>query len=189
MKKLKRILSMVPPLALWAMLCVLVWGFVFIQITDTAAENKLVLCIDTEVPGDTALASVLEEELGDRLKMVQVKPFTYAMFDGETLTKADLFIVRCSHMEAYRDWFAPLPEMFREEASLYTLAGVPLGVRAYDAKEGRGITTEYIKYLVPGEPQEDYYLVFGAASRHNGEMENAADDLAADAARLLLKMQ
>ena len=189
MKTLKRILSFVPPFVLWAMLCVLVWGFVFTRVTDTDPKNKIVLCVDAEVPGDTALASVLEEELAGRVRMAQVRPFTYAMFDGETLTRADLFIVRASNAETYREWFAPLPAAFQEEEALLLLDGRPAGIRAYDAAEGRGITTEYIRYLVPGAAQEDYYLFFGAESLHNAELPAAVDDLAAEAARLLLKMQ
>jgi len=189
MKTIKRIFSFVPPFVLWLMLCVLVWGFVFTRITDAAPADKLLICVDTQAPGGTQLASYLEERLPDTLRMVQVRPFTYAMFDGDALRGADLFIVKASHAEAYREWFSPLPESLRSEENILSLDGVPLGILSYDAAAGKGVAGPYIQYAVPGEEAEDYYLFFGGTSLHNAEMENAVDDLAADAARLLLAME
>ena len=189
MKAIKRIFSFVPPFALWLMLCVLVWGFVFLRITDAPRENKLVICIDADVPGDTALAVYLEERLPKEVRMVQARPFTYAMFDSDALRQADLFIVKASHIADYRDWFAPLPESLRETTGALTVDGAALGLPAYEAETGQGVAAQYVRYASPGEEAEDYYLVFGASSLHNAEREQASDDWAKDAALLLVAMQ
>lgn len=187
MKIIKRVLALIPPLTLWLMLCALVWGFVFTRITDARPEDKLAIYVDAETPGGTALAVALEDALGGQVRLVQVRPFSYAMFYGEALRSADLYIVRASDIETYRDWFAPLPGALAEDASL-TADGVPLGIQVYDAETRQGIAEAYITYQKPGEAQEDCYLVFGASSRHNPDSDGAVDGLAVEAARLLLAM-
>ena len=83
MRTVKRIFSLIPLLLLWLMLCVLVWGFVFTRITDTAPENKIVLWVNASVPRATEMAVQLEEKLACRIKMVQVRPFGYALMGAD----------------------------------------------------------------------------------------------------------
>ena len=189
MKTFKKILSLLPLLVLWAMMSVFLWGFVFDKLTDTAPEHKITLCVDAEVPRTTDLAVALEEGLNGAVRMVKVRPFSYAMFDSGTLTGADLFIVPASHLETYRDWFAPLPEAFAEEKGALLLDSVPYGLLAYDPETGVGLADAYIDYLTPGQEPEAFYLLFGKESLHVRGHENAVDDAAVTAARLLLSME
>lgn len=188
MKTVKKILGLLPPFFIWVMACVLVWGYVFTCVTDAPAEKKLALYIDAEVPGDTALATALEDAFSGRIRMAQVRSFTYAMFNGDGLKAADLFIVKASDMETYRDWFAPLPEVFWQKENIYASEGAPLGIRVYDGKEKAGIADDAIRYAEAAGEAEDYYLTFGALSCHNADNENAVDGLAAEAADFLLTM-
>ena len=188
MRTLKKILSLIPLLVLWLTLSAFLWGFVFNLITDTSRDQKITVCVDAQVPGDTELAVALEAKLGNSVRMVKVRPFTYAMFDEKTLTQADLYLVRASQAETYLDWFDPLPEEMRGDGKTLEIGGAPYGILAYDAETGRGIAAEYITYLEPGGEAESFYLVFGKQSLHLKSHEFAADDLAITAARLLLAM-
>lgn len=185
MKTVKRVLSLTPLLLLWLVLCVLVWGFVFTRITDTAPENKIVIWINAQVPRATDLAVKLEEGLSGRIGMVQVRPFGYNLMGESAMKDGDLYIVRASDVDTYLDWFAPLPGDLRDESTL-SRDGVALGVTAYSAQDRFGIAEEYIEYEAPAENAQNYYLIFGKNSLHNPDAENAADGMAVDAAKLLL---
>ncbi len=189
MKKIKRFAALIPALVLWLMFSVLLWGFVFTRITDTSPRCKLTLCVDAQVPGDTELALRLEENAGEGIRMVKVRPFSYAMFDGAELTGADLFIVPASHVETYRAWFRPLPEEFWNEKDLMILDGTPLGVQIFWAETGRGAAQDCISYRNEDGGAEDFYLLFGAESLHVAGNENAVDSEALSAARLLMDMR
>ena len=188
MSKLRRFLSLIPALMLWLMLSVLVWGFVFTRITDTDPAHKISLFIDSEVTDATGLAVQLEEHLDGNISIVKVHPFTYAMLDGGQLEASDLFIIRADHMETYGEWLTPLPEDMRGVYPEYNLDGVPFGVKAYDAESKKGITTEYINYLPLSEPEEDYYLCFGQKGVHLASLDNAVDNAAVDAVKVLLNL-
>ena len=180
MRTFKKILSLLPLLILWAMLSIFLWGFVFSHITDTDPAHKITLCVDGEVPRATDLAVLIEERLEGAVRMVKVRPFSYAMFDTNTLTHADLFLVPASHIEEYLDWFAPLPPEFAEREGKWTLDGMPYGFNAEQA------ASTYITYIVR---DEEYYLLFGKQSVHLNGNENAVDNLAVTAAEILLSIQ
>lgn len=181
MRTFKKILSLLPLLILWAMLSIFLWGFVFSHITDTDPAHKITLCVDGEVPRATDLAVLMEEKLEDAVRMVKVRPFSYAMFNTNTLTEADLFLVPASHIEEYLDWFAPLPPEYAEKEGAWMLDGVPYGYRAEKP------ASEFIAYDT--EECGDYYLLFGIQSVHLNENENAVDNLAVTAAEILLSIQ
>lgn len=188
MRKIKKALSLLPAMILWLMASVFVWGFVFVQITDTGREHKLVLFVDGAVPDETALSVKLEEGAGEGIRMVQARAFSYAMFDETALVNADLYIVPASRAETYADWFAPLPPDAPEAKDVLTLAGGAQGLKIYDAGAGEGAAASLILYASPGAEAEDYYLFFGKASLHAAGRENAVDCAAAAAARRLLDL-
>ena len=188
MSRRKRFFFLIPALILWLMASVLVWGFVFTRSTDTSREKKITLCVDAPVKDETGFAVKLEEGRGEGIRMVKVRPFTYAMFDGSELTNADLFVVPLSHAETYRAWFRPLPEEMRETSPCLKLEGTPYGLLIYDAQTGQGAAESYIVYARPGEEEENYYLIFGALSLHTPANENAVDSEAVSAARRLLQI-
>lgn len=187
MKTVKRVLSLVPLLLLWLVLCVLVWGTVFTRITDTKPENKIVLWVNANVPRATELAVRLEEGLSGRIGMVQVRPFGYNLMGEIAMKDGDLYIVRAADVDTYLDWFAPLPGELQDESTL-SRESVPLGVTAYSARDRFGIAEEYIEYEAPTDDAQNYYLIFGKNSLHNPDAENAVDGLAVDAAKLLLNI-
>ncbi len=190
MKMRNRFWHMLPAMVLWLMLSVFFWGWIFTFLTDAEPENKLTLFADAPVADATGLAVKLEQELkNDAIRMVKVHPFTYAMLDGEQLRRADVYIVRASHVEEYREWFAPLPAGFvpeGEEDAVLLLEGVPWGLRIYDAAGGTGIAREHIGYHDPSLPDEDFYLMFGKASVHLTANEGGVDDEAVHLAETLL---
>ena len=189
MNKLRSFISLIPALILWLFLSVLVWGFVFTRITDTDAAHKLTLFADTRLTDATALAVRLEEHLGGNIRMVKVHPFTYAMLDGQQLKAADLFMIRADHMETYGEWLTPLPEEIRGCGQEYVRDGAAWGILAYDTETKSGIASDCVSYMPPGEPEEKYYLCFGNQSLHIQALQNAVDNSAVEAARLLLSMQ
>jgi hypothetical protein len=192
MKKRKLLWDLLPAMILWLMLSVFLWGWIFTFLTDAKPENKLTLFADAAVSDGTGLAVQLEETLkSGPIRMVKVHPFTYAMLDGEQLRTADAYIVRASHVEEYREWFAPLPAVLAEgaaEGELLLLEGVPFGLRVYDAAAGEGILAQYIDYHDPTLPQEDYYLLLGNNSLHLTANPAGADDLAVSLAEALLSL-
>jgi len=184
MKKRKLLFDLIPLMILWLMLSVFLWGWIFTFLTNTKAENKIVLFVDAALTETTALALRMEEYGAEGIEMVKVYPFTYAMMDDMELSAADLYIVPASAAEAYQVWFRPLPERFAGQGETLTLENGSSGVRVYDAKTGQGPAEAYIEYQA-----EDYYLFFGQKSVHVKENAGAADDLAIDYALHLLSVE
>lgn len=162
MKKIKRLMDILPLMLLWLMLSAFLWSKVFMGLTDAPAENKITLFIDARIPQDTALAVEMEKLKREGIEMVKVHPFTYAMMSGSTLSTADLYIVPQSHIEEYKDWFAPLPEEMLSLGDVITVGDTPSGLLIYDGQAGAA--AQYITY---GDlPGERYYLFFGIGSVH-----------------------
>ncbi|MBR1780296.1 MAG: glycosyl hydrolase 53 family protein [Oscillospiraceae bacterium] len=180
MRILKNIWSRLHLYLLWALLSFFLWGWIFTMITDTSAAKKVTLFISAYDVQDTELAAVLEEELPEGIKMVQVHPFSYAMFEERTILNADLFLVRESEIAGYRDSFAPWPELAEtaSAADCYLIDGQPCGLRLTHAAAGTGAADSCITYWVEGEPREDYYLFLGVESLHAGAVDNAAKEVA-----------
>lgn len=190
MKPLKRLWNLLPAMILWGMLSVFLWGWIFTFLTDTKPENKLTLFIDAAVTDGTGLAVQLEETLlDDAISMVKVHPFTYAMLDGEPLRQSDAYIVRASHVEEYRDWFAPLPEgLTATSPDLLVLDGLPYGICVYNAATGTGIAQAFLTYHDPALPEEDFYLMLGKASLHLTANPGRLDDRAILLAEAILAL-
>ena len=75
------------------------------RITDTDAAHKITIYVDGQVRNEAQLAARLEKELPDPVRMVQIHPFSYAMFGSAALKAADLFIVPDSDRDQFADWF------------------------------------------------------------------------------------
>ena len=193
MKPMKRLWNLIPAMILWGMLSVFLWGWIFTFLTDTKPENKLTLFVDAAVTDGTGLAVQLEETLlDDTISMVKVHPFTYAMLDSEPLRQSDVYIVSASHVEEYREWFAPWSVGFSakdgSDDALLLLDGAPYGIRVYDTATGTGIAQAFIDYHDPALPDEDYYLMLGKASLHLTANEGGLDDRAILLAEAILAL-
>ena len=188
MRKLKWLFDLLPLMLCWAVLSVLVWGWIFTFLTDAPAENKLTVFLDVPAVNNTPLAVLLEEEAGEGIKMVKVNAFTYAMMDDSEITAADVYIVSASEVETYRDWFRPLPEELADAVDVLLLDGEPWGLRIYDGETRTGAALGYVQYTAPGEAEEDHYLFLGGASLHVPGNENAVDAEAVSLVQRLLNI-
>jgi len=188
MKKLKAFFDLFPMMLLWLVLSIILWGFVFNHLTDAPPENKIVIFIDAALTDETRLAVQLEEETVSPVKMVQVRPFSYAMMGGESIENADLYIVGASQAETYRDWFGPLPQGLQNAGEVMEMNGIPMGVKVYDAATRTGAAAAFILYEDPSKPAEDYYLFCGVGSLHVQGHENALDDQAVSCALQLMEL-
>ena len=155
--------KLLPLLGIWTLVAVFFSSFVFYQITDTTPANKLTLYVDGEVQNETRLAALLEKNLPAPIRMVQVHPFTYAMFGSDALRAADLYIVPDSDLEQFADWFAPGEE----------------SVPVHDPETGVSVADTWILYT----PEETYRLFLGAGSVH------LEDGLARQGADLLMNLK
>ena len=161
-----------PLFVLWAILIPIFAGFVFTQITDTDAAHKVTVYADAELQDAAALAARLEQALSPPVRMVKVHPFTYALFGGDALKQADLYIVPASHVSEYRDWFAPLPESLAALASPENPDGIPV----FDPAGDLQVAGAHIRYTGPSGNPEPFLLFFGKNSVHLAD--HAAEDVA-----------
>ena len=169
---IRRTLSRFPVYLLWALASVFIWSYVFSFLIDAKPAKKLTVYISVEEVQDVELAALLEDGgLPDGIRMIKVHPFSYAMFSDSDLLSADLYIVKASEADGWRDSFRPLPDGLTGEMDLGD--GV-CGIRVYDAQTGTGVYDDLIGYAVPGAPAEDCYLFFGAGSQHTEEGDGAA---------------
>ena len=88
-KGIRPLLSdLIPLWILWAMMAVLLGGFIFNQITETTEDRKITIFADAELQNAPALAEELEKALQPPVRMVKIHPFSYAMFNGDALRRA-----------------------------------------------------------------------------------------------------
>lgn len=187
MKKLKKILSHLPSLLLWAFIAVFLWTWIFTFLTDTRAENKLALYADVPAIRKTELALRLESEAFPGIRMVTVHEFSDVLFDGDPLRKADLYILPESRVPACQDWFAPLPEDFSGFVNVLEINGVAFGLPVYLPGTGVSVAPDLIDYALPDGSSEAFYLFFGNRSVHLDGNAGAVDNLSFSAAEALLK--
>ena len=156
----RRALSLGTRAVLCFLCCAVLWGFVFSHLTDAPAGEKITLFIHSVRVESEALSAALEERLPPGIRMVQARAFSYAMMDSAGLENADLYVVSAGDAETYKDWFAPIPEEWRDREGCLALEGVPMGIPVRDA--GR----PYMEYLSPEGNGGEFYLFFGKHSLH-----------------------
>lgn len=183
MRVIRTIVSKLYLYVLWAFLAVLLLGSVFLRLTDTDAAHKVVLFADVPAINDRELAWALEQKAPAGIRMVQVHPFSYAMFDAENLLSADLYIIPESHVEDYAGSFRSLEGAGFDPEGGYLREGKLWGLRVWDHQSGQGVAAEYIQY-----PNEDYWLFINGGSRHIRSLTGEGDDAALAVARELLKL-
>ena len=157
--RMRKAAKLIPLLGIWALVSVIFGSFVFYQVTDTDPAHKITIYMDGTVRNEAQLAARLEKELPDPVRMVQIHPFSYAMFGSAALMGADLFIVPDSDRERFADWFVPDEE----------------GIPVYNPETGTSVAGTWFLY----DKEETYRLYTGAGSPH------LEDGLARRAAELL----
>ena len=178
MRILKNIWSQLHLYLLWLLASALIWGLVFSFVTDAPPGKKVTVFIDAENCRDLALREELEKSLPEGIRMIQVHPFSYAMFNERTLLDADVFIVPESSVEDYRESFLLFPDAVPAQDLREG------GILMYDASSGEGAAASYIRY----DPAESYYLFFGVNSLHAAALSGRGDDAALAVADRLLEL-
>ncbi len=163
MRVLKNILSQLHSFLLWALASVLLWAWIFGLATDTSFDKKVMIFCHVPAVQEVELTTELEKDLPEGIKMVQVHPFDYVMFDTVSITRADILIIPAIDVAEMGDEIVPLEG--------------ERGVQVYDPDTGEGILLDYITY-----GDEAYYLFLGAGSAH------LEDGIAAEIAEKLLDM-
>ena len=153
---LRNVLSQLHSFAAWAIVATIFTGWIFTNVTDTKAANKVEIFINAYETENMELRLELEENLPEGIRMIKVHKFTEALFGDRTFLNADIYIVRASDVEELRDAFSGE------------------GIKVYDAETGRGAADGFISYWVPGAESEDYYLFYGINSLHTGKQDTAA---------------
>lgn len=155
MRVIRRILHQMPLYIIWVLSVFLFWSFVFVNITDTSYEKKIVIFADCYRVDQTKMAARLEEEMPRGIKMIKVRPFSYAMFDSDAIERADLYLIMEQDLELYGDfytvpsWMDDLIEEARvtEEDILRNERGEAIGIRVYDKDTMQGISGDLITYM------------------------------------------
>ena len=163
MKVLKNILSQLHSFILWALASIFLWAWIFGLATDTSFDKKVMIFCHVPAVQDVELTTALEQDLPEGIKMVQVHPFDYVMFDTVSITRADILIIPAIDVSEMGDEIVPLEG--------------DGGVQVYDPDTGEGVLLDYITY-----GDEAYYLYLGAGSAH------LKDGIAAEIAKKLLDM-
>lgn len=156
--------------AVWALMAVMFWSWIYGFVTDTGTGQKVTVFADVARLEDKALAIRLEKDMPEGIKMIKVHSFEYAMFDSTAITSADIYIINESDIETYlvdfrqMDFELQLPE----GSTLYYADGLPYGIKVHN-NNGLSTADEYIGY-----GDNVYYMFFGKQSPHFGEQDNAA---------------
>lgn len=156
--RIRKTVRLIPVLGIWVMAAVFLSSYVFYQVTDTDPGHKIMIYMDGSVANESQLAALLEKGLDEPIHMVQIHPFSYAMFGSAALQSADLYIVPDSDCEQFSEWFA------QKE-----------GIPVYDPDTGVLVAGKWFLY----SPGETYRIYQGAGSPHleDGWARRAADVL------------
>ncbi len=186
MRVIKKIGGQILVFLTFLVLSTMLWGWLFTLKTDTVPAHKITVYIDASAVRETALAAKLEENLPENIRMVKAHAFSYAFFDDQALSGADIFIVPESRAAGWRDSFAPVADP-PEGAML--LENGAAGILVYSAVSGQGSAASYITYLNEDGKPENFYLFFGARSAHYAANDNAVDNAAAELAAVFLDLE
>ena len=189
MRRLKRFFSRVPKYILWLLGAFFFWQFVFNIITDAPEEKKVCLYADVPQINETALAVKLEEYMPEGIRQVQVRPFSYFMWDQNAILEADLYIIRASDAEEYLESFAPVKDAFAGAENIWTCDGTAFGITVYSPETGECAAGEYITYVSGDTADEECILFINSASLHAKSITGTGlDDAALDAALALINL-
>lgn len=184
---LKKLLSDMLFYLLWAVIAIMIWMWIFILITDTSADKKVVLFADVPVIKTTELSVELEKDKPENIKMIKTYAFSYAMMSSNELAASDLYIIGSASIDKYIELVAPLSGEYEDsfDAEFYERDGVKYGIKVYDMESGEGIASDYIAYLT----NDDYYLFFNKGSAHAKALGYGEDDAALEVAKKIFELK
>lgn len=190
MRVIKNIVSQLHTFVLWALVSVLLWGWIYTFIGDTAPEHKVTVFVEAYALESEALSLRLEEHLPEGIKMIKAHDFDYQLFS--TGSTGDIYIVRASVLRTMleEDPGKVLPVQAPEGETAYLYQGQCCGIRIFDASTQTGRGMQYIQYTPLPDPEpEDYYLVFSSETQHLNGAAGALDNAAWDVAMELLSLE
>lgn len=173
-KMIKRILSQLHRYVILAMASFIFWAWIFTLLTNTVPAKKIVIFSDIPQLDESALSAELEKNLPDGIRMIQVHPFSYAMFDTSEPMSADLYILSGEDIGILLDQLCLIPA----EADGFVSDGTLYGYLLHAADGSFTRLGTFGSYVVPGEEEDDYYLCFNKDSLHLGLWNGSADDAA-----------
>lgn len=116
--------------------------FIFNRITDTTADKKVSVFIDSSSIKSAEMENELDKDLPEGIKLVKVHSFDYDFFGFSGADEADIYIVRGSRVQELSDHLVP--------------GAVPVYGNGAEA------AASYIEY----DEGEEYYLFLGKKSAH-----------------------
>ena len=193
-----RFARLVPGMLLWLTVSVLLWSWIFNLLTETDREHKIMLFAGMHRFADRALAEMLEEDLPEGIRMVQVHSFDYALMDSTALETADLYVMTESQVREHQSWLCPLPASLIPSVGALILEGKPVGFPLYSTAETQNDSDSLSGFIhrpaaaffhFEEAPGEAWYLCFGRGGVHLRSLENGMDDAALILSRRLLAME
>ena len=184
MNTLKGILRNLHRYALWLILSIVFWGWIFTRINDAPAAGKLILYADLDAMDRDALAAALEADMPETIRFVEPQLFVDAMFEPASVAKGDLFIVSESQAEGVLQDLAVIDKSAFPGRTFYESGGRAYGILVCDEAAGVRVGARYLAY----EPGQKYYLFFNAKSGHIAPWNDAGDDAAIRAANTFLTL-
>ena len=181
MGKIKKLASQLPLLVVWALLSVILWGWIFTLVTSPSAQNKLTIAVDGTVRDSTAWAVEMEKIGAEQISRCMVYPFSYALMSTQTLENADLLIISEEDLPEKLDWLACIPEAFlSEDVTFFESEGIKYGILIENAARSA------LEKQVLLDEAQSYYLCFGKQSVHNEEIPGAVDNVVSIYAKWIL---
>ena len=175
-EKISRFFSRAVVYILWALFAFFLWTFVFNGISDTSRDKKVTMYINAIDVDSVRLSAALEESMPPGIRMVKAKPFLYSLLGSEDLLNSDLYIIRESDYEEFRESFSGMGhfQYKHPEYTYHEFAEDVSGILVYDQEADVRIGADYINYTRIEENEKDtavlrYYLMFGRNSHHTGE--------------------
>ncbi len=180
----KRILRLLSALTVCALVSFFFWSWIFTFVTDTDRAHKVMIFADSDTFNGKALAIGLEKDLPDGIRMIQARPFSYAMMDSTALENADLYLIPERDLAEYRHWLVPLPEGLPLSSGVWEENGIPIGLRLPDEKKdaSSGILPEW------EASDEPWYLCFGVGGVHRSGPEKGKEGAAFRTALRMLEL-
>lgn len=181
-RRSRKISELIPAFVIWLIVSIVFWGWIYTLITDTTAEYKICIAVDSIIADQTAFNAALEKDLRGNIRMIRAYPFTYAMMSDISLQNADILIIREENIPDYRIYIAALPEIETDLGKVVMDEEKPVGIRIDPERAG------LLKQFTGIENKEAFILCFGKNSIHLNGNPAAIDNESIYYAGILLGM-
>lgn len=184
MRILKNIWAQLHRFVFWAILISLFWSWIYLNfVGDVDREKKVLVCIDAYELDWRGLSLALEDAgMPEGIEAVQVRSFDYDIFGSSV--NGDVYVMRESVLRATMEESPEKLAVLSSENGGWYWNGEVRGLRIFSAGDQTGPAMDYIRYALPGIPEDEaYYLCLDAEGPH------AADGAAWAVAQKLMQME